>query len=92
MLIASLAQSGTAHSSEKAEDLAIEAKSLFFTSSGRIGVILDMDKELSLHMTALQRNLNSVVKEMGGTTHRRYVLSGRPSLNELELKLLDLVD
>lgn len=62
---------GTVHSSEKAEDLDIEARSLFFTASGRIGLVLDMGKELSLHMTALQRNLNGVVKDVSGTTHKR---------------------
>ncbi|KZV68820.1 hypothetical protein PENSPDRAFT_609570 [Peniophora sp. CONT] len=34
---------------------------LFFTASGRIGAILDMGTELSLHMSALQRNLGAVL-------------------------------
>lgn len=66
---------GTVHSSDRAEDLEIQAKSLFFTASGRIGLILDMGKELSLQMTALERNLNGVIKDISGTTHKRYDIS-----------------
>ena len=62
------------HSSDKAEDLDIEAKSVFFTASGRISLIFDMGKELSLHMTALQRNLDLVVKEIGGMSHKQCVI------------------
>lgn len=43
------------------QDAEISPRQLFFTASGRIGVILDMSTELSLHMSALQRNLGAVL-------------------------------
>lgn len=42
-------------------DAEISPRQLFFTASGRIGAILDMGTELSLHMSALQRNLGAVL-------------------------------
>jgi DNA damage-binding protein 1 len=45
---------------------------LFFTSSGRIGVIVDVGRpELSLHLTALERNLGKVVTEIAHASHAR---------------------
>jgi DNA damage-binding protein 1 len=50
----------------------LEAKHVFFTSSGRIGVIVNVvDDQLSLHLTALQRNLAGVLQGVGGVTHTR---------------------
>jgi len=46
---------------------------MFFTSSGKIGVITDVqDIELSLHLTELQRNLAAAIPAVGGTSHTRY--------------------
>jgi DNA damage-binding protein 1 len=45
---------------------------LFFTSSGRIGVIIDVDSpELSLHLTELERNLGKVVTEIAHASHAK---------------------
>lgn len=57
-------------SSDKTPDL--EAKHVFFTSSGRIGVIVNVtDPQLSLHLTELQRNLAGAIQAVGGVTHTR---------------------
>jgi len=45
---------------------------LFFTSSGRIGVVVDVGPELSLHLTAVERNLRRVVSEIAHTSHAKY--------------------
>jgi len=45
---------------------------LFFTSSGRIGVVIDVGPELSLHLTALERNLRKVVAEVAHASHAKY--------------------
>jgi DNA damage-binding protein 1 len=45
---------------------------LFFTTSGRIGVIVDVPPELSLHLTALERNLRRVVTEITHASHAKY--------------------
>jgi DNA damage-binding protein 1 len=53
-------------------DIPLEAKQIFFTSSGRIGVVVDItDDQLSLHLTALQRNMANISKGAGGTSHAR---------------------
>ena len=45
---------------------------VYFTSSGQIGVIIDVqDKELAMHLTALQRNLAAVVSGVGSVSHTR---------------------
>lgn len=45
---------------------------LFFTSSGRIGTIVNVPSELSLHLTALERNLRRVVTEITHASHAKY--------------------
>ncbi|KAH9080524.1 mono-functional DNA-alkylating methyl methanesulfonate N-term-domain-containing protein [Lactarius deliciosus] len=52
--------------------IALEPKLLFFTSSGRIGVIIDVGPELSLHLTALERNLSKVVTEIANASHAKH--------------------
>ncbi|KAH9002600.1 CPSF A subunit region-domain-containing protein [Lactarius hatsudake] len=52
--------------------IALEPKLLFFTSSGRIGVIVDVGPELSLHLTALERNLSKVVTEIANASHAKH--------------------
>ena len=47
-------------------------KLLFFTSSGRIGVIVEAGPELSLHLTALERNLGKVVAEIANASHVKH--------------------
>lgn len=47
---------------------------MFFTSTGRIGAILDMNDAMSLHMTALQRNMAKSLIGPGGVNHTKYVL------------------
>ena len=61
---------GAIHSSDAAED-AIESKALIFTASGRIGVLLDMGEELSLQMSAVQRNLSKIITDVAGARHTR---------------------
>ncbi|THH20561.1 hypothetical protein EW146_g835 [Bondarzewia mesenterica] len=63
---------GSIHSSEVSQDIDLESKALFFTASGRIGVIVDMGEELSLQMTALQRNLGKVITDVAKTPHTRW--------------------
>ena len=45
---------------------------LFFTASGRIGIVVDVPPELSLHWTALERNLRRVVTEITHASHAKY--------------------
>jgi DNA damage-binding protein 1 len=52
-----------------AGDFELSPKLLFFCSSGRIGVIIDVGKALSLRLSALQRNMAAVIKGPGGTNH-----------------------
>ncbi|KAG5648442.1 hypothetical protein DXG03_005016 [Asterophora parasitica] len=64
---------GSIVSSESNNDAALEAKHVFFTSSGRIGVVVDVtDADLSLHLTALQRNLAGTITGIGGESHTRF--------------------
>ncbi|KAI0304406.1 CPSF A subunit region-domain-containing protein [Multifurca ochricompacta] len=53
-------------------DIALVPKLFFFTSSGRIGVIIDVGSELSLHLTALERNLGRVVTEIANVSHAKH--------------------
>jgi hypothetical protein len=52
----------------------LEPEELFFTSSGRIGVIVNAASEISLHLTELQRNMAAVIPAVGGTSHARSVV------------------
>jgi hypothetical protein len=50
------------------------ANELFFTSSGRIGVLLDVtgsDSRLSMQLSALERNMAYVVQGIGGGNHTK---------------------
>lgn len=55
------------------DNVKMEPKQLFFTSSGRIGVVLDLDKDISLHLDNLQRNMAQVIEGPGSLSHTRYV-------------------
>ncbi|KAF8967077.1 CPSF A subunit region-domain-containing protein [Flammula alnicola] len=64
---------GSLSSSDQTKDSKLKPEMLYFTSSGRIGVITDVeDKDLSLHLTELQRNLAAVIPGVGGTSHTRF--------------------
>ncbi|KAI0269851.1 CPSF A subunit region-domain-containing protein [Gloeopeniophorella convolvens] len=63
---------GSMTSSDTASDIALTPKLLFFTSSGRIGVIIDASPELSLHLSALERNLGKVVSEIAHAGHAKH--------------------
>ena len=50
------------------------ANELFFTSSGRIGVLLDItgsDSRLSMQLSALERNMAYVIQGIGGGNHTK---------------------
>ena len=64
---------GAVGSYEVSADTPMEAKQLFFTPTGQIGVMINMSDELSLHMTELQRNLSSYYERKEGVSHCRYV-------------------
>jgi DNA damage-binding protein 1 len=50
----------------------LTTQQLFFTTSGRIGTIVNVPSELSLHLTALERNLRRVVTEITHASHAKY--------------------
>ncbi|KZT11975.1 uncharacterized protein LAESUDRAFT_746751 [Laetiporus sulphureus 93-53] len=50
----------------------VEPRHIFFTSTGRIGVILEMSNEISLHMTTLQHNMAKEIVGPGGVSHTKY--------------------
>ncbi|KAG6903292.1 hypothetical protein C0995_000187 [Termitomyces sp. Mi166 len=59
--------------SGSSNNASFEASHVFFSSSGRIGVIVEVtDSSLSLHLTALQRNLAGAVPGVGGESHTRF--------------------
>jgi len=59
---------------DKSNELTFEPEELFFTSSGRIGVIVDAPKTTSLHLTELQRNMAAFIPSVGGISHTRFVV------------------
>ncbi|KIJ59461.1 hypothetical protein HYDPIDRAFT_177805 [Hydnomerulius pinastri MD-312] len=63
---------GTLASHEVSIDGPIQPKQLFFTSTGQIGVVIDMNDEWSLHLTALQRNLSTFLERKDGISHSRF--------------------
>lgn len=52
-------------------DAPIKPLHLFFTSTGRIGVILNMADHIALQMTALQRNMAKSIIGPGDVHHPR---------------------
>ncbi|OBZ68977.1 DNA damage-binding protein 1 [Grifola frondosa] len=59
-------------SGELSGDELLKQNHLFFTSTGRIGTVLDMADEMSLHMTALQRNMAKFIIGPGDTHHAKW--------------------
>ena len=49
-----------------------QTEHIFFTSSGRIGLIHDVSDEVSLDLTALQRNMAGVIVGPGETKHNQW--------------------
>lgn len=58
--------------SEVSADMPLRPQQLFFTATGQIGVIVNMNEELSLHMTSLQRNLSTYFERKEGVSHSRF--------------------
>ncbi|KDR82646.1 hypothetical protein GALMADRAFT_837022 [Galerina marginata CBS 339.88] len=58
---------------DKTEESRLNPEVIFFTTSGRIGVITDVqDNELSIHLTELQRNLAAMISGLGAPSHTRF--------------------
>ena len=70
MVLSDPAASGGSNSNDTAT--ALVPKLLFFASSGRIGVIVDAGPELSLHLSALERNLGKVATEIASASHVKH--------------------
>ncbi|KAF9219239.1 hypothetical protein BS17DRAFT_431256 [Gyrodon lividus] len=69
-------------------------KQLFLTPAGQIGVVIDLnDDKLSLHMTALQRNLSTFYERKTGISHSKFRApknnSGRSDLEATSVGFLD---
>ena len=63
---------GSFVSTDRVKDSEFSPEMIFFTTSGRIGVISNVEsKELPLHLTDLQRNLAAAIPGVGGTNHTR---------------------
>ncbi|KAI8986077.1 CPSF A subunit region-domain-containing protein [Trametes punicea] len=62
---------GALSSADVADDQAVKASHVFFTSTGRIGAILEMNDAMALHMTALQRNMAKYLTGPGGVNHTK---------------------
>ncbi|CDO76087.1 hypothetical protein BN946_scf184649.g13 [Trametes cinnabarina] len=62
---------GALSSADVSEDQAVKASHVFFTSTGRIGAILEIKDAMSLHMTALQRNMEKYIIGPGGVNHTK---------------------
>ena len=63
---------GSLVSTDRVKDSEFSPEMIFFTTSGRIGVISNVENdELSKHLTELQRNLATVIPGVGGTSHTR---------------------
>lgn len=59
---------GTQH----AEDQLFETEQLFFTSSGRIGLVHHVSDDVALSLTALQRNMSGLIVGPGDTKHNQW--------------------
>jgi hypothetical protein len=67
--------SGALSSQEVSLDAPMRPQQLFFTSSGLIGVIIDIANDLALDLTGLQRNLSNFIQKKDGPNHTKCVLS-----------------
>lgn len=65
---------GSITSQTKSQENLFKAELVFFTSSGRICQIIDVqDENLSIHLTELQRNLAALISDIDGLNHSQYV-------------------
>lgn len=63
---------GALTSHDVSVDIPMVPKQLFLTLAGQIGVVTDLtDDQLSLHMTALQRNLSTFFESKSGINHSK---------------------
>ncbi|KAI0720554.1 CPSF A subunit region-domain-containing protein [Cerioporus squamosus] len=69
---------GALSSADVSDAQAVKASHVFFTSTGRIGAIMDIDDSVSLHMTALQRNMAKKIQGPGGVNHTKYRTPASP--------------
>ncbi|KII87876.1 hypothetical protein PLICRDRAFT_42399 [Plicaturopsis crispa FD-325 SS-3] len=63
---------GTLSSKDNVAEIAIEPRQIFFTAAGRIGIVADIDQTLSVNLSALQRNMASVIVGAGGVNHTSF--------------------
>jgi len=56
---------------DSGEDTQFQPEHLFFTSSGRIGQIVQIADDVALHLTALQQNMAKVIKGPGDVSHTK---------------------
>ncbi|KIJ17938.1 hypothetical protein PAXINDRAFT_72888 [Paxillus involutus ATCC 200175] len=85
---------GTLSSHDTSVDIPMVPKQLFLTPAGQIGVVIDLnDEKLSLHMTALQRNLSTFYESQTGISHSKFRApknnSGRSDLEATSVGFLD---
>ncbi|TFK91964.1 hypothetical protein K466DRAFT_514387 [Polyporus arcularius HHB13444] len=69
---------GALSSADVSDAQAVKASHVFFTSTGRIGAIMDIEDNVSLHMTALQRNMAKKIQGPGGVNHTKYRAPASP--------------
>lgn len=63
---------GSLTTPDQTKESKLESQLIYFTSSGSIGVIADVeDRDFALHLTELQRNLAAVIPGIGGISHTR---------------------
>jgi DNA damage-binding protein 1 len=65
---------GSLTGSDQTNKSELQTEMIFFTSSGRIGIIVDIqDNDLALHLSELQRNMSATIPAVGGTSHTRFI-------------------
>jgi len=60
------------HLSFNKSNASMSPKQLFFTSSGRIGVIIDATDSLSMKLSAVERNMGKIVSSPGPAEHKEW--------------------
>ena len=67
-----MSHQGVLTSHDVSLDIPMVPRQLFLTPAGQIGVIIDLtDDQLSLQMTALQRNLSTFYELETGVSHAK---------------------